>query len=83
MSDWVFRDDGSLEEGPIMIAIFSPSSYHEEGSPLMDVDFSTERNYGLLCAAGKGKHFTEHGHELRCKACESIVGYRAVEESLH
>jgi hypothetical protein len=43
------------------------------------------RDYGMYCAACKGKLFYEDegGYELRCKSCDAIIGVIAIEESLH
>jgi hypothetical protein len=76
--DTIYDDEGRCLSTPIIIGICSPGK-HTGGT-----DPSTMRDYGMYCAACKGKLFYEDegGYELRCKSCDAIIGVKALEESL-
>jgi hypothetical protein len=77
--DSIYDDEGRCLSTPIIIGICSPGQHTGATDP------STMRDYGMYCAACKGKLFYEDsaGFELRCKSCDAIIGVRAMEEHLH
>lgn len=73
-----YDDTGRCISTPIIIGICSPGPHTGATDP------TTMRDYGMYCAACKGKLFYEDegGYELRCKGCDAIIGVKAIEEYL-
>jgi hypothetical protein len=75
----IYDEKGRCISTPIIIGICSPGKHTGGADP------TTMRDYGMYCAACKGKLFyeDEDGFVLRCKSCDATIGVKSIEEHLH